>query len=38
VIRTIAPFTSASSSTVSIPWSPRWSALTLVTTDTSLAE
>ena len=29
-------FTSASWSTVSIPWRPRWSAVTLVTTETSL--
>ncbi len=37
VMRTIVPFTSASSSTVSIPCSPRWSAVTFVTTLTSFS-
>ena len=36
VIRATTPFTSASWSTVSMPWRPRWSAVTLVTTETSL--
>ena len=36
VIRGTTDFTSASWSTVSMPWRPRWSAVTLVTTDTSL--
>ena len=37
VIRTTVPLTSASSSSVSMPCRPRWSALTLVTTLTSFA-
>ena len=36
VIRGTTPLTSASWSTVSMPCSPRWSAVTLVTTETSL--
>ena len=36
VIRGTTDFTSASWSTVSMPWRPRWSAVTLVTTETSL--
>ena len=37
VMRTTVPLTSASSSSVSMPCRPRWSALTLVTTLTSFA-